>query len=1261
MPALRVSRTPSLLCQARRHLATVKAHEILEDKAAKTTNSDQWLKTVQGIDPFSKTQTRVYGSSSSSQVEEDSSPDNAISCPDHHSHELEHSIRDFLSTTRQRPRAGLKPDELVVKCPVCSPGKSRRLAYSAHLNTNTGAFVCTGCFEQGSWDKYQELAKRRNFQNTIPKSRANDPPPFEFAEATLMQLQTNLANHEEIYAALTGQEKGQLRLRPEMLAQYGVGLGFVNTAIPEILDLEALVKGCDHSVPCLVFPRTAFRTNSFIESSKDSGAALDPAQSVISTGRARGQGSAALSSMIEDASDSTGVAASLSDSASLSEFCTVQLKIVGWNIADLEMYVPVDEAQPGLFGFHVASAESPDIILTGHELDAVAAYQETGIPAVSLPRGPYQLPLDAMRALERYERVYVWLDDDHQGAAAAELITRKLGVDRCMVVHTKGGDPQGPKSASIALARGLDLTSILERSQPVQHDKVLDFSALREAVKFEVTNPDLIRGVESTDLPGWNASFKGLRPGELTILSGATGSGKTTVISQMSLDFCKSGVSTLWGSFEIPNVRLATRMMSQFAKCDVSKVPGDIDYWSRKFEQLPMYFLKFHGSTKPDTVLETMRHAVYAYDVKHIIIDNLQFMMSMQAKGMDKYDAQDAAIATFRQFATDEGVHITVVAHLRKDQPASDVDINSIFGSAKVTQEADNVVILQRYGNSDSKVRCLNVLKNRFDGTLGKIYISYNPETLGFTEIPAPRKRKSTKIIKSAVRLSMADRLVAEAEAGGSFEDIIDDQGNELTSVTGLSYAARRPLCALSRAGRVVGNSSSILAGVRAKNCVPQRAELVSGMPKALVFQSMGLSTVRSAQGLIHRADPASGGEAKEKAEISATPSIKVEPKKTLMEKIKHEAVHYWHGTKLFAKEVKLSSKLVSKVVWGGKLTRREQRQLRRTFTDTVRLVPFLLFVVIPFAELLLPVALKLFPDMLPSTYEDKATAEKKREKMQKVRNEMSRYLKETIAEMSRQRSEAKEGSGAAQPASGELAGDSVEGTSEFLDKIRSSSAKVSTSDLVRVAHIFEDELTLDNLSRPQLVSICRFMGVNAFGTDNYLRYQITNRMRYIRADDKVICGEGIDSLSVPELQSACQSRGIRIIGVSPARMREELNQWIELHLEHNIPSTLLILSRILAAGEPMAQLQQQQQFNADALQATINSLPDNLVNEATLRLAEVSGKATPKQKLEVLEEQEELIEDEDEQEKKRQSREAAESKGKAEEGKDSDAASPKN
>jgi twinkle protein len=36
---------------------------------------------------------------------------------------------------------------------------------------------------------------------------------------------------------------------------------------------------------------------------------------------------------------------------------------------------------------------------------------------------------------------------------------------------------------------------------------------------------------------------------ELTILSGGTGCGKTTFLSQLSMDLCRKGVPTLWGSF----------------------------------------------------------------------------------------------------------------------------------------------------------------------------------------------------------------------------------------------------------------------------------------------------------------------------------------------------------------------------------------------------------------------------------------------------------------------------------------------------------------------------------------------------------------------------------------------------------------------------------------------------------------------------------------------------------------------------------------
>lgn len=132
--------------------------------------------------------------------------------------------------------------------------------------------------------------------------------------------------------------------------------------------------------------------------------------------------------------------------------------------------------------------------------------------------------------------------------------------------------------------------------------------------------------------------------------------------------------------------------------------------------------------------------------------------------------------------------------------------------------------------------------------------------------------------------------------------------------------------------------------------------------------------------------------------------------------KVKHEAAHYWHGSKLLAAEVRISSRLQWKLLHGETLTRRERRQLKRTTTDLLRLIPFAVFIVVPFMEFLLPVALKLFPNMLPSTFEDKFAAvsnryyfartsinilfqEEKQRKLLRVRLEMAKFLQETLRE----------------------------------------------------------------------------------------------------------------------------------------------------------------------------------------------------------------------------------------------------------------------
>lgn len=105
--------------------------------------------------------------------------------------------------------------------------------------------------------------------------------------------------------------------------------------------------------------------------------------------------------------------------------------------------------------------------------------------------------------------------------------------------------------------------------------------------------------------------------------------------------------------------------------------------------------MRFYGSTQVDAVLEAMQHAHYSYDIQHVVIDNLQFMTSGLGHGFERWEIQDDALALFRRFATEHQVHVTLVVHPRKDDRDT-LEMNSVFGSAKVTQEADNVIILQR-------------------------------------------------------------------------------------------------------------------------------------------------------------------------------------------------------------------------------------------------------------------------------------------------------------------------------------------------------------------------------------------------------------------------------------------------------------------------------------------------------------------------------------------------------------------------------------
>lgn len=226
----------------------------------------------------------------------------------------------------------------------------------------------------------------------------------------------------------------------------------------------------------------------------------------------------------------------------------------------------------GLFGWNLVPETATEVIITEGEFDAIAAHQATGIPAVSLPNGARSLPVDLLPFFERFRRIYLWLDDDVPGQEGAAAFSSKLGVGRCHIVLTRDGKPEGPKDANDALRAGLDLNRLISESRPRKHEQIVSFASLRDEVHRELANPKQVAGIPSKTLPGLTKILKGHRRGELTVYTGGTGVGKTSVLSQLSLDYCSQGVPTLWGSFEIPNTKLAKKMLSQFSAREPEKL-----------------------------------------------------------------------------------------------------------------------------------------------------------------------------------------------------------------------------------------------------------------------------------------------------------------------------------------------------------------------------------------------------------------------------------------------------------------------------------------------------------------------------------------------------------------------------------------------------------------------------------------------------------------------------------------------------------------
>ena len=158
------------------------------------------------------------------------------------------------------------------------------------------------------------------------------------------------------------------------------------------------------------------------------------------------------------------------------------------------MLLEPNQGKTGFFGWRTVPAEATSVVLTEGEFDAMSVFQATGVPALSLPNGVNGLKDDLVEVLDRFERIYLWTDNDEPGRVGRQKLVKKLGRRRCFVVLPQDEFDE-VKDANAALLAGADLKQYLDQAKPLPHDGLMKLADLKLDLLHEIKYPSIGTGL----------------------------------------------------------------------------------------------------------------------------------------------------------------------------------------------------------------------------------------------------------------------------------------------------------------------------------------------------------------------------------------------------------------------------------------------------------------------------------------------------------------------------------------------------------------------------------------------------------------------------------------------------------------------------------------------------------------------------------------------------------------------------------------------
>lgn len=211
----------------------------------------------------------------------------------------------------------------------------------------------------------------------------------------------------------------------------------------------------------------------------------------------------------------------------------------------------------------------------------------------------------------------------------------------------------------------------------------------------------------------------GLRDGELVTISGSSGEGKTTFAQNLTVNFHRSSVPSLWLSYEMnPHY-----LLENFVKLEVK--PQDLLVYS------PIELIMGNLSFIRQEIAEGAKEKA----IKMVFIDHLHYLINLKdPKNSSLYIG--SIVRQLKEMAVANSVVIFLISHTRKINMGDELSLSSIRDSSLIVCESDYVFLIERR-------RKKRTAREKMESD----YISSGDEFLNQSRVTLAKNRRLGKVL----------------------------------------------------------------------------------------------------------------------------------------------------------------------------------------------------------------------------------------------------------------------------------------------------------------------------------------------------------------------------------------------------------------------------------------------------------------------------------------------------------------------------------